>query len=162
MSSDRLPRRAVLLALIGLGGCGFAPIYGDGGGLRGQISFDSNDSVAGFRLREQLELRFGVAGAGAPYRLRATVRTRERAAAIDADGDTTRLNIVGSAEWVLSDSTTGRRIEDGTVEAFTGYSAAASTVATQSTRDDALNRLAIILADLIASRLLALTQDLAP
>lgn len=149
----------MLLGLLGLGGCGFAPIYGSGGGLRNQIIFESSNNVAGFRLREQLEERLG-RGDNARFRLVARPRTSERAAAIDTDGDTTRFNIIGSADWALTDLGTGKQIDTGKVEAFTSYATTASTIATQSTRDDALERLAVILADLIVSRLLVLTPDL--
>lgn len=160
MLSSRTSRRFALFGLLALGGCGFAPLYGDGGTLRNAVAYDTDDSVAGFHLRQQLQNRLG--NSSAPrYGLRVTQRSRSRAAAITDEGDTTRLNIVGSASWVLTDLTTGAQIEAGEVEAFTSYAATGSTVATQTTRDDAERRLSIILADMIAARLLALSPDLA-
>ena len=153
MSSDPITRRFALFALLGLAGCGLTPVYGTGGGLRGQIGFASDDSVAGYRLQERLEERLGVARTPR-YTLRAEPQINQRAAAITAAGDTARYNLIGTADWVLRDAATGARIDGGTVEAFTSYSATGSTVATQTTRDDAEARLAVILADLIVSRLM--------
>ena len=153
MSSSRIPRRTVLLGLIGLAGCGFAPIYGADTGLRGRVSFETDASVAGFRLREQLEKRLG-RSAVPEYVLKTIVRSSQRAAVITSAGDTSRFNIVGTATWSLIAQDGGRQIDGGTVEAFTSYSATGSTNATQATRDDAEARVAVILADLIVSRVL--------
>lgn len=159
MSSDFFPRRTLLMGLLALSGCGFAPIYGTGNGLREQIAFESDDTVAGFRLNERFEERVGFSAAPR-YLLRTSIRYNERAAAITAEGDTARLNIIGTADWVLTDLASGAQVETGRVDGFTSYSAIGSTIATQSTRDDALERLAVLLADRIVSRLLIL--DLAP
>ncbi|WP_234417056.1 LPS assembly lipoprotein LptE [Loktanella sp. Alg231-35] len=153
MSSDPFPRRTLMLGILALSGCGFAPIYGAGNGMREQVTFESDASVAGFQLNERLEERMGFS-ATPQYVLRTTINYQERAAAITSEGDTARLNIIGSADWVLTDLSNGAQVETGTVEGFTSYSAIGSTIATQSTRDDALGRLAILLADRIVSRLL--------
>jgi LPS-assembly lipoprotein len=153
LSSDAFSRRTLLLGFISLSGCGFAPIYGAGNGMREQISFESDDSVAGYRLNERLEERLGFSGTPR-YVLRTSIRYNERAAAITSEGGTARLNVTGSADWVLTDVTSGARVGAGQVEGFTSYSATGSTIATQSTRDDSLERLAILLADRIVSRLL--------
>lgn len=160
MSFDRIPRRALLVGLVSLAGCGFAPIYGEAPALRGQIAFTANDTVAGFRLRERLQTRLG-RSAAPRYLLSADIRQSQRAAAITSDGDTARFNIIGRANWVLTDTATGTRIKADKVEAFTSYSATSSTIATQSTRDDAEGRLAIILADMIVSRILVLIPETA-
>lgn len=148
----------LLLGFLGLAGCGFAPIYGDGGGYRGTIAFEADDSVAGFQLRARLEDRLGRSNAP-QFVLKTTVRSSQRAAAITSEGDTVRLNIIGAATWSLTDVSTDQTVDAGTVEAFTSYSATGSTTATQSTRDDAQARLAIILADMIVSRILILSPE---
>ncbi len=158
MSSNPILRRTVLVSLLGLAGCGFAPIYGGDNGLRDQVSFQTSETVAGFRLRERLEDRLGRSTAP-QYVLKTTLRSSERAAAVAQDGDTSRFNIVGSATWSLVALADGAQIDAGRVEAFTSYSATASTVATQATQDDAEARLSIILADMIVSRVLVLTSE---
>lgn len=136
-----------------LAGCGFAPIYGDGNGMNGLVAFETDENVAGFRLQERLEDRLG-RSAGPQYLLRARLRSRQRAAAISEDGDTSRLNIIGTARWTLLRLSDGKQIDAGDVDAFTSYSATGSTIATQATRDDAEARLSVILADMIVSRVL--------
>ena len=158
MLSKLIPRRAVLVSLLGLAGCGFAPIYGGGEGFREQVTFETGQSVAGFRLKERLEVRLGRSTAP-EFVLRVRLRSRQRAAAITAEGDTSRLNIVGTASWSLRSISDGKQIDAGEVEAFTSYSATGSTIATQATRDDAEARLSVILADLIVSRLLVLSAE---
>jgi LPS-assembly lipoprotein len=144
---------------MGLAGCGFAPIYGGDTGLRGRIAFETDESVAGFRLREELEKRLG-RSAAPEYVLKTTVRSSQRAAAITSEGDTSRFNIVGTATWSLIALDDGNQIDGGDVEAFTSYSATGSTNATQATRDDAEARAAVILADLIVSRVLIRAAEL--
>ena len=145
---------------MGLAGCGFAPIYGQGDGLRGRVAFRSDESVAGFRLRERLEARLG-RSAAPQFVLATTVQSSQRSAAISSGGDISRLNIIGRATWSFRAVDTGEVIDSGAVEAFTSYSASASTIATQATRDDAEARLSVILADMIVSRLLILSNELA-
>ena len=158
MSSDRIPRRMVLASLIGLAGCGLAPVYGSEDTLQGAVAFQATDSVAGFRLRSRLEDRLGRSTAPR-YLLTVDLSSSRRAAAITADGDTSRINIIGTANWVLTNVENGQRLDSGKTEAFTSFSATGSTIATQSTRDDAEARLAIILADMIVSRLLVLRPE---
>ena len=160
MSSDHLPRRFFLLGLLGLAGCGFAPVYGDGGAIRGQFDFDTDATVIGYHLGDRLANRLGAPDAPR-YVVKAAVTTRERAAAITAEGDTSRLNVIGVVNWSLTERATGRQIATGQTEAFTSYAATASTVATQATRDDARKRLAQILADMIVTQILARAEELA-
>lgn len=114
--------------------------------------------MAGFRLREQLENRLG-RGVTPEYTVSTQISLSQRSAAITSDGDTSRFNVIGTVTWSLRNTTTNAPIETGTVEAFTSYSATSSTIATQATQDDAVGRLSIILADMIVSRLLALTPE---
>jgi LPS-assembly lipoprotein len=159
---SKLPsRRLAILGLLALSGCGFAPIYGNGTGLRDTIAFETDDTVAGYRMRLQLEQRLGQPSA-TRYVLRVTQTQGRRSAAISDDGDTTRYNVTGTASWTLKDIATGEQVENGEVDSFTSYSATGSTTATQAAEIDAAARLSVILADMIADRLLILTSKLAP
>lgn len=142
-----------------LGGCGFAPVYGDENVLRGKVAFDTRDTVPGFRLRERLEQRLGVADAPV-YVLRAQITDRRRSLAITTSGDNRRFNVVGTATWDLKDAATGERLASGRHETFTSYAATGSTTATQAAETDATARLSVALADMIVSRLLLLAPDL--
>lgn len=158
MSFDRLSRRASLLGLLAVAGCGFAPIYGDDTALRGQIAYQTDDSVDGFRLRSQLERRLGVA-ANPRYLLTVAKTDQRQTSAITSDGDTTRFNVIGTAVWTLTDVVTGLRVDTGEVKAFTGYATTGSTTATQAADTDATARLSVILADMIVSQVLILSLD---
>lgn len=157
-SSDahiRFTRRAALVALAALAGCGFAPVYGPGGAgtaLRDSIQFEVPASVEGYRLGRRLEDRLGT---GSAYRLSVTIATEEDTVATAPDGVTTRLNLTGVADYTLIDSATGDTVASGRVNSFTGYSTTASTVAANTAADDARDRLMIQLADLIVTRLIA-------
>ena len=161
MSSKLILRRSALLGLLALGGCGFAPIYGDGDALRGQIAFETSESVAGFYMRGRLEERLGV-GVAPRFILSVTQSNTVQTAAITSDGDITRLNVIGTANWALSDALTGTEVEAGEVQTFTGYAATGSTTATQAAADDATRRLSVSLADMIVTRLFALSLTLTP
>ena len=161
MSSDRLSRRLVCLSLLGLAGCGFVPVYEESAAIRGQFAFETDETVMGFHLGSRLAERLG-APASPRYTLKATLNTRERAAAITAEGDTSRLNVIGEASWSLVETASGAQVATGRAEAFTSYAATSSTVATQATRDDARKRLAMILGDMIVTQILGRAAELAP
>lgn len=158
MLSNRPSRRLACLGLLALAGCGFAPIYGDGGAVRGIYAFETDETIIGFRMAGRFAERLGPTDA-AQFTLRASVTTSQRAASITSGGDTSRLNVFGAARWALTDNTTGLEVEAGTVEAFTSYAATGSTVATQAAQDDARARLAVLLADMIVTRILAETSQ---
>lgn len=159
MSSDRFHRRTALLGFLTLAGCGFAPVHRNDSGLRGMIQFETDSSVAGFRLRERLDERLGPT-VTPRYQLTVTLLDRRRTSAITAEGDTTRFNVIGTANWVLTDTSTGARLETGKVETFTSYGTTGSTVATQAAESDAIARLSVALADVIVSRLLIMAPSL--
>jgi LPS-assembly lipoprotein len=159
LSSDLPHRRIFLLGLLALGGCGFAPVYGEDNVLRGKVGFDTRDTVSGFRLRERLEQRLGIAETPV-YVLQAQITDRRRSLAITTSGDNTRFNVAGTVTWVLTHAMTGAVIADGTAETFTSYSATGSTTATQAAEADATARLSVALADMVVSRLLILAPDL--
>ncbi len=159
MSSDPISRRFAVAGLLALGGCGFVPVYGAGGALRDQIAYQTEDSVAGFVLRGRLEERLGTAPSPR-FRLAVTQSSQQRTGAVTADGDITRFNLIGTANWTLSDALTGATVDAGEVQTFTGYAATGSTNATQAAEDDANRRLAVALADMIVTRLLILSPTL--
>lgn len=150
-----LSRRSVLLVALGLAGCGFSPVYGTGGSataLRSAVAFEVPDTVAGYRLRTRLAERLGDTRV-ATYQLTVGISQATTPATITTDGDTTRFNLAGTATWVLRD-TAGVALKDGTVDAFTSYSATGSTVATTAAETDAQARLSVALADLIVAQVI--------
>lgn len=150
-------RRTVLLAALALGGCGFTPVYGPGGaaeGLRGRIAFDEPADRPGFDLVRQLEERLGLP-TDPRWRLSASIRRSEERIAITSEGVTNRFRILGRVEYALREIGTDRPVTSGAVENFASYSATRTAVATRAAQADAEARLMRILADQIASNLLA-------
>lgn len=148
-----------MFGLLALGGCGFAPIYGGNSAVWGKLAYATDDTVGGFRMRNRLQERLGQTTAPR-YVLAVTTTEQRRTAAIAADGDTTRFNVIGTAVWTLKDAATGVQIEAGEVQTFTGYAATGSTTATQAAATDATDRLSVALADMIVSRLLIVSMDI--
>lgn len=145
-----------LLAAAPLGACGFTPVYGPGGAasaLRGRVAYRAPETTEGFRLRARLEDRLGRVEQG-DYLLTVDLDIEEVALVITSDQDINRYNLPGTATWVLTADGSQTPLAQGTVETFTAYSAAGTTVATREAQRDAQDRLAIALADLIVTDLM--------
>ena len=153
-------RRHLLLALsaaTGLAACGFTPVYGPGGGgtaLRDRIAVIAPDTTEGFRLQARIEDRLG---RGTDLRLTVTLAIDEEGVATSPTQQITRFQINGAATYSLIDPATGGALASGTVETFTSFSSTGTPAATLSAERDARDRLAVALADLVVTRLLATT-----
>lgn len=152
-------RRALLGALFALGACGFAPLYGPGtpaAGLAGRIDVAPLDGAQGFALRERLVERLGRA-TEPTHRLEVDLAFAQEGAAITPDNVTTRFNLTGNAVYRLSPLAGGPPILAEELQAITGFSApaseTASAYATLAAERDAMDRLAVTLADQIVMRL---------
>lgn len=157
-------RRAFLLSLaaLPLAGCGFQPVYGTGSpasNLRDRIAYRAPNTPEGFRLRARLEDRLGRVEQG-DYLLTVQLDIEEVAVVISSDQDTNRYNLPGTADWVLTRPGDDAPVASGTAETFTAYSAFGTTVATQEAQDDARDRLAIALADLVVTDLMMAADTL--
>lgn len=149
---------AAALALVpALSACGFTPVYGPGGSgdlLNGRVRVAAPGDRDSYLLVRALEERLG-RGNDPRFALDVTIATKEEGLAIDAEGNTRRFNLLGTADYILRDSRTGGVVTSGQVENFTGYSATGTTVATLAGEQDAQERLMTILAEQIVTRLLA-------
>ncbi|MCF2906227.1 hypothetical protein L0666_14620 [Octadecabacter sp. CECT 8868] len=155
LSSNRRAFLA-LLAVAPLAGCGFTPVYGVNGStrsLRGRIAFRAPNTPEGFRLRTRLEERLGRVEQG-DYLLTVELDIEEVAVAISSAQDINRFNLPGKATWTLTEPGVDQPLASGVAETFTAYSAFGTTVATQEAQDDARDRLAIALADLIVTHII--------
>ena len=156
-------RRGLVIGVLALGACGFTPVYGPGGSggkLQNSVAFTAPATELGFRVRTTLEDRFGpISGSAADYSVNIALSSRQNSAAVNDEGDITRLDIQGTARWDLTNAdqtySTG-----GDVRATTSYSATGTTVATQAAERDAVERLAQILADRIAADLILASGSL--
>ncbi len=153
----------LLLASAALAGCGFTPAYGPQGGaakLLDGVSVDAPSDRNEQWLVQRLESRLGRTDHGR-YRLGYRLSFEQKRMAITDDNTTSRFNIVGVAEYTLRDGASDAVLTEGRVDSFTGYSTTSSTVATLASERDARERLAIILADQIVTRLTAAASGLA-
>lgn len=149
--------RALILMLPLLAACGFTPVYGPGGtgsALQNRVLVTAPEDRNSFVLTREIETRLGRAESAA-YGLDVTITTTQERLAIDPEGNTTRFNLVGVADYALRDTASGQIVTSGTVENFTGYSATGTTVATLAGEQDAQDRLMTILAEQIVTRLYA-------
>ena len=154
MSSDRISRRAAVLATLALGACGFTPALAPGGNmsnLRGSVAVVTPDTIPGFAIRDRLIARLGAA-ASPTATLTIALDQALDVAALSQAGDALRYNVVGAAGWRLV-ATDGALLGSGQVDGFTSYAATGSTVATQGAATDAIGRLMVILADKIVAQL---------
>lgn len=150
-------RRTFLISLAALGGCGFTPVYGPNGAgtrLRGRVSLAAPTDDLSYALTGRLLETLGPSDAPA-YGLSYTITTDQDGVGITQEQETTRYQVTGSADYVLTDLTTGAVVASGNVAGFTGYSATGSTVSTLSAARDARLRLMTILADRITDQLIA-------
>jgi len=149
-----------LLAALPVAGCGFTPVYGTDGAtrtLRGRIAYRAPNTPEGFRLRTRLEDRLGRVERG-DYLLTVQMDIDEVAVVISSAEDINRFNLPGKATWTLTEPGNDTPLASGVAQAFTAYSAFGTTVATQEAQDDARNRLAIALADLIVTDIIIASE----
>lgn len=154
-------RRKVLLvgaSALTLVGCGFAPAYAPGGAgdrLRGQVRARDPQSDADFDFVAALETRLGRAGTGARYALEYDIAITSRGSARVAGLGETRVSLIGTLRYRLTEAGSGAEITAGRLRNFTNYSTTATQLATLRAREDAQARLMRILADQLATRLIA-------
>ena len=160
-------RRAVLglggaLAALALAGCGFTPVYGDGGPARklwGQVRPRDPETALDFSFNTRLAERIGPDGDAYDLDYRISVGVVPQA--ITVDEVTTRYALNGTADFVLK-TAAGAVVAQGRVSSFTSYSTTGTTIATLTAEYDARDRLARMLADQVVSRLLAASPQLPP
>ncbi|MCG6112814.1 MAG: LPS assembly lipoprotein LptE [Paracoccus sp.] len=157
-------RRAVLLGLLavsGLAACGLSPVYGPGGGggkLFGKVRPRDPDTPLDFVFNRRLAERLGPEDA-AVYDLDYQINAGVVAQAITPDEVTTRYSLNGTADFALT-GPDGAVITRGRVSSFTSYSTTGTTISTLAAEGDARERLALMLADQVVTRLLAVARSL--
>lgn len=145
------------LAALALAACSMTPAYGPGGtgtALQGQVALAEPGDVDSFALNRRLSDRLGPVEA-AKWKLDYRLTTAAVAQGITPDDVTTRYSLNGTVDFALTDIATGAAVTQGRVSSFTSYSATGTTIATLSAERDAHERLMVMLADQIVTRLLA-------
>ena len=150
----------LILPFLAFTACGFTPVYGTNGNasvLLNSVLVHEPKNREGYSLTKQIEKRLGRA-TDPRFNLGVTVTTSEATLNVDSTGNINRYNVLGLVEYTLSDTQTGQIAASGRVDSFTGYSASGTTVSAQAAKEDAQERLMIILADLLISNLIATSE----
>ncbi len=150
-------RRSLLCLPLVLAACGFSPVYGTGGTggrLQNQVEVSEPGNTDGYLITRRLEERLG-RSATPTYRLTLNVSTKRESLGVNTESNINRFNLIGEARYVLVEQGTGRVVTSGKVENFTGSSATGTTLATQAASRDARERLMVLLADQIVTKLLS-------
>jgi LPS-assembly lipoprotein len=157
MSSSDRRTFLLMLGALPLAGCGYTPAYAPGrkaGALENSIEFDAPTSRDTFLFVARLEDRLGRSATPA-YRLSYSLSTYRVDLAVNTSGAILRYNLVGAVEWQLKDAATGAVVLSGREQNFTGSAATQATIQAQAAEDDARQRLMVILADQIVTKLVA-------
>ncbi len=152
-------RRTFLLALVALplSACGFTPAYAPGGAgtaLRGQVRLDDPRSNIDFDFVAAMEERLG-RGEAPRYALAYSFAVIARGNAQVAGLGETRIALVGTVTYSLTEIATGQVLTSGSVRNFTNYSTTSTQLSTLRASEDAEKRLARILADQVSTRLIS-------
>lgn len=154
-------RSVILCAATALAGCGFEPAYGPTGSatkLQDRVRVDDPVGRPAYLLTREIEDRLGAgppAGAGGVYGLSYAITIDEQAVAISSENVATRFNLTGTVTYALRDLDSTAVLVTGQAGNFTSYSASGTPVATQAAARDAEERLMVILANEIVTRLIA-------
>lgn len=151
-------RRGLILSALAVSACGFSPVYGPGGTggkLFGKVRTADPRTPDDFTFAGRIAERLGPDSA-AEFELNWQMRIAVVPQAITPDEITTRYALNGSAGFVLTRIATGTEVSRGEVSSFTSYSTTGTTIATMSAEQDAHRRLAVMLADQVVTRLLAI------
>ncbi|MGV6839840.1 MAG: LPS assembly lipoprotein LptE [Planktomarina sp.] len=133
-----------VLGLLALASCGLSPVYSNGNGA-GVYNVQAPTTRLEFELVKALDDHIGHSGT-APLALTYQLSTQNVSTVVSSAQELNRFRVKGSLAYQIKD-TNGVMQTNGTVSAFTAYSATGSTLATDRSQRDAENRLMVILAD---------------
>ncbi len=156
-------RKFLMLTPLALGACGFTPIFGRGTAaesLIGKIALGPVEDRMGFEFHEQLENRLGRASEPL-FQLDVVISVGSEGLAITQDNSITRYNLTAEADFSLTRIADGKLVLTDIVRSFTAYSATATAFATHVSERDANRRLAVALADQIATRIASSAKSFA-
>lgn len=149
------------VALVGLTGCGFTPLYGETGvgSSLSRIAVTTQDDRLGYRVREQLEDALGRDGAQAPlWRLETALEQSRRPLGRRIDDTATRYELTVRGAWTLTPVSGGAPVT-GVETVTTTYAAADQPFAAIAAQQDGEERAAAELARLIRLDLMRALSD---
>ena len=151
-------RAIALAAFLALGGCGLQPMYA--GGASGTVA-SSLSSIqvapiperAGWLVRNALVDRLGGESPGPVYRLEVELDDDLTGFGIRGDSSVTRERRTMRARYRLVELASGQVVLDATAGSDAGIDVVSSEYATVAAEQTAQERLALVVADQMASRL---------
>jgi LPS-assembly lipoprotein len=158
MNMRRYYAAAAVSLSLGLGACGFHPLFaGTNTAPGGQQVFHSiyvdpiEGERAGYELRNTLiDLLDGPNHqSDARYRLKVAMRQTIEGTAVETNGDITRYTYTMIAEYALSNIRTGAEMTKGSETSVSAYDVVASPYATLTAQQDAQKNAAKDIADRI-------------
>ena len=145
-------RRALLLAAaLGLGGCGFHPLYGSGasGGTNRNFQAIEVEPVSdltvantGYDLRNEMIDLLDAGQAPISYQLKMTFNVTTQGIALENNADITRYNDTLTVNYSLVDAATGKELTKGIETGLSAYNVVQSPYATLQGQQDADRRAA--------------------
>ncbi|WP_247886777.1 LPS assembly lipoprotein LptE [Azospirillum sp. SYSU D00513] len=158
----RSPLRPALLALalLGLGACGFQPLYGRGSATAGVGEALSGVEIGliperrGQQLRNLLIDRFhnSPSNGGMPYRLETGVSASEQKLALRKDASAERAQLVVVAPYRLIDNRDGKVVLQSQARAMISYNVLEQQYGALATLDYAYDRALVEISDEITRR----------
>jgi LPS-assembly lipoprotein len=142
---------AAFVSALGLAGCGFTPVYGDGGvgPSLSRIAVTTQDDRLGYRVREQLEDALGRDGGQAPlWTLSTLLDQSRRPLGRRIDDTATRYELTVKGAWTLTPAAGGAP-RSGVETVTVTYAAADQPYAAIAAQQDGEERAASELARLI-------------
>lgn len=149
----------LLIACTALSGCGLRPVYSGGthGAVAqalGNVEVAPIEGKAGWLVRDALRQRLGALGGQGPhYRLVVKLDDNIEGFGVRRDDTITRERRTLRARYQLIDDATGTQMVDATAGSDAGIDVTSSEYATIAAEDTALERLSLVIADQIVSRL---------
>ena len=152
-------RRKFLTTAFLLVGCGYAPVHGTNPKtkkLYTSVFVQAPKDRVEFELVRNLEKQFR-RNSSSKYQLDYTLTIKEEKGVVSASQTLERYSLFGSLKYSLTDKD-GGVVLTNTAKSFTAYSATGTPLATERAKRDAQDRLMVILAEQVLTRISILSQ----
>jgi len=147
-------RRKFIFLSLATTGCSFSPVYKSDVGpafLKGKIVLPKPGSRDDYMLYSKLEENFGQQEKPM-FNLFVSYNITEKG--LGSLGSITRYNLIGNANFKLVNISTGALIISDKLKAFTSYSASSQTLATETAKRAARDRLMMSIADQVSTSII--------
>jgi LPS-assembly lipoprotein len=142
--------------LFALAACGFTPVYQQERQTLSAITIDTPATREGQQLKAALEDTLAPQGlaASARYRLTPNFAISLEPLSIESDGTTRRYRMIGTANMVLTDLTTGKPVYSTRVQRFNSYHISEADYSTYVAGQDATRQLITAMAEALRLRVI--------